>query len=110
MNEVDSQGQIIAVTNQVIPDDPEEIPGGWRDLFAMCHGKSFKNQKSSSLICFSQHLAVSGKVLDVEKLLPNTQLHLRASWLLSQQDIFTQTSSQMHVYIWKSFRSVLSVI
>lgn len=30
VNEVDSQGEIIAVTNQIIPDDPEEIPGGWR--------------------------------------------------------------------------------
>ncbi|XP_050691290.1 pseudouridylate synthase 7 homolog isoform X2 [Eriocheir sinensis] len=26
VNEVDSQGEIIAVTNQIIPDDPEEIP------------------------------------------------------------------------------------
>lgn len=42
VNEVDSQGQIIAVTNQIIPDDPEEIPGEWRGLFATLYWGKFQ--------------------------------------------------------------------
>lgn len=50
VNEVDSQGQIISVTNQIIPDDPEEIPGGWRGLFVTLYWRKFQRCCPGNLI------------------------------------------------------------